>query len=69
MRKEQVSDEMVRGRGHSCCHAASADRPSQVVVESNEDLTKDSHLMPKVMVPFETRPGETPRKVQIQRSA
>ena len=26
-----------------------------------------AHLMPKVMVPFETRPGETPRKVQIQR--
>ncbi|KAG2485619.1 hypothetical protein HYH03_015682 [Edaphochlamys debaryana] len=26
-----------------------------------------SHLLPKVMAPFETRPGETPRKVLIQR--
>eukprot|EP00878_Enallax_costatus_P016966 GHUV01017809.1.p1 GENE.GHUV01017809.1~~GHUV01017809.1.p1 ORF type:complete len:1283 (+),score=439.89 GHUV01017809.1:87-3935(+) len=25
------------------------------------------HLLPKVMVPFSTKPGETPRKVQIQR--
>lgn len=27
-----------------------------------------SHLLPKVMVPYVTRAGETPRKVQIQRS-
>jgi hypothetical protein len=26
-----------------------------------------SHLLPKVMVPYVTRAGETPRKVQIQR--
>lgn len=28
---------------------------------------QDAHLLPKVMVPFLTQPGETPRKVQIQR--
>lgn len=27
------------------------------------------HLEPKVMVPFQTRLGETPRKVHIQRCA
>lgn len=25
------------------------------------------HLLPKVQVPFTTKPGETPRRVQIQR--
>jgi len=25
------------------------------------------HLLPKVMAPYETKPGETPRRVQIQR--
>lgn len=28
-----------------------------------------AHLLPKVMVPYLTRPGETPRKVQISRYA
>ena len=27
------------------------------------------HLLPKVMVPFETRPDQPPRKVEIQRCA
>ncbi|GAX80571.1 hypothetical protein CEUSTIGMA_g8008.t1 [Chlamydomonas eustigma] len=39
---------------------------NDVLDEMLEDAA-DSHLLPKVMVPFETRPGETPRKVQIQR--
>eukprot|EP00983_Pelagomonas_calceolata_P040053 1137442-Pelagomonas_calceolata.AAC.8 len=27
------------------------------------------HLLPKVMAPYETKPGSTPRRVQIQRCA
>jgi dynein heavy chain len=34
-------------------------------VEGDEAMY--SHLLPKVMAPFETRSGETPRKVLIQR--
>lgn len=36
-------------------------------VEGDEALY--SHLLPKVMAPYDTRPGDTPRKVLIQRSA
>lgn len=36
-------------------------------VEEVDCDTSHPHLVPKVMVPFNTKPGETPRKVQIQR--
>jgi hypothetical protein len=32
-----------------------------------DDEMPDMHLMPKVMAPFETKPGDTPRRLQIQR--
>lgn len=37
-----------------------------------EDVDHDAtypHMLPKVMVPFIAKPGQTPRKVQIQRQA
>ncbi|EFJ44217.1 dynein heavy chain 2, partial [Volvox carteri f. nagariensis] len=40
---------------------------SSLMDEVEGDEAMYSHLLPKVMAPFETRSGETPRKVLIQR--
>ncbi|MEW5298367.1 MAG: hypothetical protein WDW36_001499 [Sanguina aurantia] len=42
-------------------------QPSNVEGVVEVDEAGIAHLLPKVMVPFLTRPGETPRKVQISR--
>lgn len=35
--------------------------------EVESDEFTHAHLLPKVMVPYITKPGDTPREVQIQR--
>jgi hypothetical protein len=48
----------------------SSSEPAGVLaVEEVEACSDDAypHLLPKVQVPFITKPGETPRRVQIQR--
>ncbi|KAG1679690.1 hypothetical protein FOA52_006209 [Chlamydomonas sp. UWO 241] len=50
--------------------AAGRSGPHEDVDEDEDSMGADqgnAHLLPKVMVPFRTRPGETPRKVKIQR--
>lgn len=51
-------------------HALHAVRVPQVPLAPEDESLDDAaaaHLLPKVLVPFQTKPGETPRKVQIQR--
>ncbi len=35
--------------------------------EVDGDNALHAHLLPKLMLPFKDRPGEMPRKVQLQR--
>ncbi|WIA11828.1 hypothetical protein OEZ85_011917 [Tetradesmus obliquus] len=46
---------------------ASSRSISSTVEEADGDDSCHAHLLPKVFVPFVTKPGDTPRKVQIQR--
>jgi hypothetical protein len=46
---------------------ASSKSISSTVEEADSDDTCHAHLLPKVFVPYVTKPGDTPRKVQIQR--
>lgn len=50
----------------SAGHSVTADAQGRDEFLEGEDAGI-AHLLPKVMVPFETKPGETPRKVVIQR--
>ncbi|KAF6265909.1 dynein heavy chain 2 [Scenedesmus sp. NREL 46B-D3] len=46
---------------------ASSKSISSTVEEADNDEACHAHLLPKVFVPFVTKPGDTPRQVQIQR--
>lgn len=46
---------------------ASSRSISSTVEEADGDDSCHAHLLPKVFVPFVTKPGDAPRKVQIQR--
>lgn len=70
LRLEACPSMLARSR-HPELRASIHTFPTQGLLDALElaDEQTMSHLLPKVMVPYITRPGEIPRRVQIQRCA
>jgi hypothetical protein len=54
----------MSGRGLTCMPLPASQGDA---FEEGADAGPTAHLLPKVMVPYETKPGQTPRKVEMQR--
>lgn len=67
--KQQPDQRQAGGAEPGIGASVSSPTSATPVAEEFEACSDDSHphLLPKVQVPFSTKSGETPRRVQIQR--
>lgn len=69
LRSPQAADTIgtsVSSQAAAAATAAATAADAELDAVGSDD-SQHPHLLPKVQVPFITKPGETPRRVQIQR--